>query len=33
MKRNWLKTIAVSGLCLALLTGCGGGGSASGSNQ
>lgn len=33
MKRNWLKTIAVSGLCLALLTGCGGGGSASGSKS
>lgn len=30
MKRNWLKTITVSGLCLALLTGCGGGGSSSG---
>lgn len=29
MKKNWLKTILTSGLCLAMLTACGGGNSSS----
>ncbi len=31
MKKNWLKSITASGLCLAMLAGCGGGGASSGS--